>query len=77
MQRAESHPDGDWVVRRVTGASATRGYLCPGCAQEVAPGTPHVVAWPADGLTGTQEAVEQRRHWHSPCWAARASRRPR
>ena len=38
-----------WTVRRVSGARATRTYLCPGCQQEIAVGTPHVVAWPADG----------------------------
>jgi hypothetical protein len=31
---------------------------------------PHVVAWPE----GDPDA---RRHWHTPCWAARSRRRPR
>ena len=61
-------PDGDWVVRQVPGAAATKIYRCPGCDQELVPGTAHVVVWPADG-PGTDE----RRHWHNACW----QRRPR
>jgi hypothetical protein len=67
--RVESGPDGDWIVRQVTGAAADRAYRCPGCDQVVGAGTPHVVAWPAGN-------VEDRRHWHTPCWAARTRRRP-
>ena len=75
MQRHESHPDGDWLVRRVTGASSGRAYRCPGCQQAVPAGTPHVVAWPADTVVG--DGLEQRRHWHSSCWDKRDRRRPR
>ena len=71
--RRESFGGGEWSVRRVSGAGATRSYLCPGCQQFVVPGTPHVVAWPADGLGG----VDDRRHWHTPCWEARERRHPR
>ena len=39
-----------WTVRAVSGASATRSYLCPGCQQDIAPGVPHVVVWPAEGV---------------------------
>jgi hypothetical protein len=67
----ETHPDGDWMVRRVTGAAATRAYRCPGCDQEIRPATPHVVAWPAEDA-----GLEHRRHWHTACWAARDRRRP-
>jgi hypothetical protein len=62
-------PDLEWVVRPVTGAAAVRSYRCPGCDHEVAVGTPHVVAWP-------EGAVDERRHWHSPCWRARERRAP-
>jgi hypothetical protein len=65
----ESGPDGDWVVRTVSGEAATKTYRCPGCDHEVLPGTPHVVAW-RDGDEGN------RRHWHRPCWQARSRRRP-
>ncbi|MEI8056320.1 MAG: ATP/GTP-binding protein [Actinomycetes bacterium] len=71
-QEVEEHGDGDWNVRRVTGASATKDYRCPGCDQEIRSGTPHVVAWPADQPAGE----EYRRHWHTPCWNARGRRAP-
>ncbi|HEX3611864.1 MAG TPA: hypothetical protein VHU88_09285 [Sporichthyaceae bacterium] len=66
----EQHPDGNWYVRRLTGASALKAYRCPGCGQEIPGGTPHVVAWSAEG-DGTD-----RRHWHASCWAARNRRHP-
>ena len=59
-----------WTVRRVSGARATRTYLCPGCQQEVAVGTPHVVAWPAEGVGG----LGDRRHGHTGCWTRRDAR---
>ena len=54
-------------------------YRCPGCDQEIALGVPHVVVWPADdrGESGWGGRVDDRRHWHTPCWNARANRRPR
>ncbi len=70
--RVEVGSDGEWQVRQVSGSSATRDYRCPGCDQIVAAGTPHVVAWPA----GEDGSVDERRHWHTPCWAARNRRRP-
>jgi hypothetical protein len=85
---AESWPDGDWVVRPVSGAAAVETYRCPGCDQEIRPGTPHVVAWPAQaqpfGISvdfgeqgGGGQGVGERRHWHRPCWQRRMHRRPR
>jgi hypothetical protein len=62
----------EWCVRRV--ASGAGRYRCPGCQQEFT-GIAHVVVWPADG-TGGLPGVEQRRHWHSKCWAARQTRPP-
>ena len=70
---AQSHPDGDWYVRPISGAAATKTYRCPGCEQEIRPGTPHVVAWRADRHDG----AEYRRHWHTSCWEARDRRLPR
>jgi hypothetical protein len=61
-----------WLVRRLTGASATREYRCPGCHQEISIGTPHVVVWPAEGLGG----IDARRHWHSRCWQSRHATPP-
>ncbi|MFY9330865.1 MAG: hypothetical protein WAO41_04210 [Candidatus Nanopelagicales bacterium] len=67
----EEHPDGDYVVRRLTGSASTKPYRCPGCDQLIQPATPHVVTWPVD--RGSQD----RRHWHTVCWQARHRRGPR
>jgi hypothetical protein len=76
--RLESYDGEDYVVRRVTGSAATKAYRCPGCRQTIRPATPHTVAWPVlpslgagPGATG----LEERRHWHNACWAARDRRR--
>jgi len=76
-ERVESWPDGDWVVRRVPGAASAKAYRCPGCDHEIVPGTPHVVAWPADGsrMPGGI-ALDERRHWHTACWKHRLRRGP-
>ncbi|HEY9294440.1 MAG TPA: hypothetical protein VIP98_24420 [Microlunatus sp.] len=63
--------DGRWIVRSVSGASATKDYRCPGCDQLIRPGTPHVVVWPADPGLGAGSGLEQRRHWHTACWSRR------
>ncbi|HKX67860.1 MAG TPA: hypothetical protein VJN29_11595 [Intrasporangium sp.] len=68
--REDSYRGMRWTVRAVTGASATRPYLCPGCQQDIEPGVPHVVVWPAEGIGG----VDDRRHWHTGCWARRDAR---
>ena len=67
-QRTETWPDGDWVVRQVPGAAAAKTYRCPGCDQEIRPGTAHLVVWPAEA-----PGMTERRHWHNACW----QRRPR
>ncbi len=71
-QQLEAAPDGDWLVRRVTGTQTTKTYRCPGCDHEIRPGTAHVVVWPADETGG----IADRRHWHESCWQARDRRRP-
>lgn len=53
-----------FAVRSVSGSSATKTYRCPGCNQEIRPGTPHVVVWDVDEVGGG----EDRRHWHTACW---------
>ena len=75
MQRVESGPDGDWVVRSVTGAASTKTYRCPGCAQGIPPGQAHLVAWPLEGTFSRGAGAEERRHWHGGCWRARGTRR--
>lgn len=77
-ERLEEWPDGDWMVRQVAGSAAAKSYRCPGCDQEIRPGTPHVVAWPAwASAWGTGDGVEARRHWHQACWRGRLRRAPR
>lgn len=70
--RVEAGPDGhDYFVRPVPAARAEKVYRCPGCDHEVKPGTAHVLVWPAHGPD-----MEDRRHWHTPCWTNRANRSP-
>lgn len=66
----ETHPDGEWQVRRLTGANVVKAYRCPGCQQEIPVGAAHTVAWNAAGDGG------DRRHWHNACWIARDRRHP-
>ncbi|MBX9243960.1 hypothetical protein ICW40_03955 [Actinotalea ferrariae] len=73
-RRTESAADGEWVVQSVTGA-AGKAYTCPGCRQQIGPGTAHVVAWATDDLLGPEAGVAGRRHWHSSCWSHRDRRR--
>ncbi|WP_338080105.1 ATP/GTP-binding protein [Antrihabitans stalactiti] len=70
--RVESGPQGgeDFIVRQIPGARATKTYRCPSCDHEIRPGVAHVVAWPADSIGG----AEDRRHWHTGCWAGRQTR---
>jgi hypothetical protein len=78
VEAIEDGPDGEqWYVRHIPGTSATKVYRCPGCDQEIVPGTPHVVAWPADGarMPGGM-ALDERRHWHTACWQNRLRRGP-
>src|SRR5690554_3266273 len=67
-RRQESKRDGLWNVQPVSAAAAVKIYVCPGCAQDVTPGTAHVVTWRADGLMGETDDLASRRHWHSHCW---------
>lgn len=73
--RSESGPGGEWTVRTISAASAAKAYVCPGCHQEVPPGTAHVVAWRADHVLGDDAGIADRRHWHSGCWQRRDRRR--
>jgi hypothetical protein len=60
-----------WTVRSVPGANAVKAYRCPGCAQLIPAGVPHLVVWPE-----TELDAAGRRHWHGGCWTARDRRRP-
>ena len=48
-------------IRSIQPYQAVKAYLCPGCNQEIRPGTGHVVVVP---LTDPGA----RRHWHRPCF---------
>ncbi len=80
-ETVEEAADGDWVVRRLTGAASGKTYRCPGCDQEIRPATPHLVTWPAYPRDSdldpwdTESAADRRRHWHATCWQARDHRR--
>jgi len=67
---------GDWdaelgqvELRRIQPYQATKRYWCPGCNQDIEPGTGHLVVVP------TAEP-DLRRHWHHACWEHRRRRRP-
>jgi hypothetical protein len=66
--RTETKRDGLWNVQAIAAASAAKYYICPGCGQQIAPGTAHIVSWRADGLMGEADDIAARRHWHSHCW---------
>jgi hypothetical protein len=68
----ESKRDGVWNVQPLAAASATKYYVCPGCALEIAPGVAHTVTWRADGLMGEANDLADRRHWHLHCWRIKA-----
>ncbi|OBH05387.1 hypothetical protein A5696_25260 [Mycobacterium sp. E2699] len=71
--RVETGPDGyEYEVRPVAAARAVKTYRCPGCDHEIPSGTAHLVVWPTESPQGTDD----RRHWHTPCWANRATRGP-
>ena len=70
FRRTQTDIDGDWVVQSITGQTSVKEYRCPGCDMEIKPGPPHIVAWPID-------SVDNRRHWHSTCWAKRSNRKPK
>ena len=76
-ERVERYRGEEYVVRLVTGSAATKPYRCPGCHQAIRPATPHTVAWPVlpSTFASTATGLDERRHWHTACWAARDSRR--
>jgi hypothetical protein len=68
---SEGKRDGLFNVQSISAASAAKIYTCPGCGLEIAPATPHLVAWRADGLMGEADDLAARRHWHTHCWKIR------
>lgn len=75
MTRIEAWQGEDYEVRAVTGSAAAKPYRCPGCDQVIRPATPHTVAWPVVPSMFAASGLDERRHWHTPCWRARDRRR--
>jgi hypothetical protein len=67
-RRTETRRGGEWNVQPVSAVQAQKTYVCPGCGRDIPPGTPHVVAWRADGVLGDTADLAARRHWHESCW---------
>ncbi|GAA3845439.1 hypothetical protein KACC15558_29270 [Brevibacterium ammoniilyticum] len=68
MRRSRDLPDGTWSIQHVAGNSSGKSYVCPGCGQQVAAATAHVVAWRQDAAHGIDIGLESRRHWHTRCF---------
>jgi hypothetical protein len=71
-RRTVAARDGEWTVQHMSAVAATKAYTCPGCGGTIEAGTAHLVAWRADSILGDEDAVAQRRHWHSRCWEIRS-----
>ena len=67
-EQQERKADGEWFVRPMRGSS-TKDYRCPGCSQLIGRGTGHVLAWPVEKALLSESAIDERRHWHTACWA--------
>ena len=63
--------DGEWMVQTMPADIASKTYTCPGCGLVVPAGQAHLVAWPRYASIGSSSAVDERRHWHTPCWERR------
>jgi hypothetical protein len=76
-RRVEAGADGfDYEVRPIAASRAVKSYRCPGCDHEIRSGTAHVVAWRVHEGSAEDAGVDDRRHWHTPCWTNRATRGP-
>lgn len=64
----ERKADGEWFTRPTQG-SATKDYRCPGCSQLIRRGLAHLVIWPVQKSLLSDDAIDERRHWHTSCWA--------
>lgn len=60
--------DGTFLVREVPADRALKPYVCPGCSNQIAVGTAHVVAWPETPGLAHRSGLDERRHWHKHCW---------
>ncbi|MFT4189538.1 MAG: hypothetical protein QM621_13300 [Aeromicrobium sp.] len=68
-QTSETRGGRQWHVRRLTGATSHKAYVCPGCHREIPAGMAHVVVWPDEATSFVHASgVDERRHWHTACW---------
>ena len=67
-KRTETRRGVSWTVQPVSGAQATKTYVCPGCGGPIATDTAHLVIWRVDGILGDAADLAARRHWHTHCW---------
>jgi hypothetical protein len=67
-RRTEHRRGSAWNVQPISAAQSVKVYVCPGCEQDILPGTAHIVAWRADGVLGDAADIASRRHWHLHCW---------
>jgi hypothetical protein len=68
FRRHESKRGDVYIVQPISASGAKKDYRCPGCNLDVTEGTAHVVAWREESIMGPNQAVADRRHWHSHCW---------
>lgn len=68
FRRTESRAGRSWTVQPIAPERALKPYTCPGCGRTIAVGVAHLAVWPADHLFGDDRGLEERRHWHEPCW---------
>jgi hypothetical protein len=68
FKRRESKRGETYLVQPITESGAKKEYRCPGCSLAITVGTAHVVAWQEHSLMGPDQAVADRRHWHTHCW---------
>ncbi|KWZ74117.1 MAG: ATP/GTP-binding protein [Winkia neuii] len=68
MPRTQVRAGNTYQVQRLP--AAEKEYVCPGCNNTIAIGSPHVVAWITEGAFGLDQGVDSRRHWHPYCWNA-------
>ena len=68
FRRRESKRGEIYIVQPISQTGAKKEYRCPGCNLDIAEGTAHVVAWLEESIMGSNQAIADRRHWHSHCW---------
>ncbi|GAA0494561.1 hypothetical protein [Microbacterium aurantiacum] len=68
FKRTEMKRGVEWTVQPIAAAQAQKPYVCPGCPNDIVPGTAHVVVWRASGILGDSADLAGRRHWHTHCW---------